>query len=199
MKNLTVFASGRGSNFEAILRKIKSQKLKAHIALVVSNNPKAKIIETAKKNKIEVFLYTKDVSEKKLLKKLKEVKTDYIILAGYLKRISSKMIKKYPNKILNIHPALLPAFGGKGYYGLHVHEAVINSGVKYSGPTIHFVDEQYDHGAIVAQKVVPVLDTDDAQSLQKRVLKEEHKLFWKAIKSVVENKIKIQGKRVLSK
>jgi len=199
MKKLTVFASGQGSNFEAIFKKIKSKELKAHIALVVSNNPKAKIIETAKKNKIEVFLYTKDVPEKELLKKIKEVKTDYIILAGYLKRISSKMIKKYPNKILNIHPALLPAFGGEGYYGLHVHEAVIDSGVKYSGPTIHFVDERYDHGAIIAQKAIPVLETDNAQSLQKRVLKEEHKLFWKAIKSVVENKLKVQGKRVLSK
>lgn len=116
-------------------------------------------------------------------------KVDHILLAGYLKLIPAELIRAFPRSILNIHPSLLPAFGGKGYYGVKVHRAVIASGARYSGPTIHFVDEHYDTGRILAQRVVPVLPTDTAEELASRVLHEEHRIYVEVAAALCEERI----------
>lgn len=118
-----------------------------------------------------------------------EHKVDYVILAGYLRLIPGELVRAFKRAILNIHPALLPAFGGKGYYGAKVHAAVVASGARFSGPSIHFVDEEYDTGPILAQAVVPVLPTDTPQQLAARVLKEEHKLYPKCVAALVEGRV----------
>jgi len=141
----------------------------------------------------------RDEFDEKLLSVVKENEADLVILAGYMKILSPKVIKAYKNKILNIHPALLPQFGGKGMYGIHVHEAVLKSGMKVSGVTVHIVDEIYDHGAIVLQKCVPVEDNDTPESLAERVLKVEHQLYSEAIQLFAKDKIEIRENRVYIK
>lgn len=119
---------------------------------------------------------------------LRELKADFILLAGYLKLIPVELVQAYPRSIMNIHPSLLPAFGGKGYYGLKVHKAVIASGARYSGPTVHFVDEHYDTGRTLAQRVVPVLANDTPEQLAARVLNEEHKVYVEAVAALCEDR-----------
>lgn len=196
-KSLAVFASGRGSNFEAIYRQIRSGRLSAEISLIICNNPAAGIISSAEKKQIPVLLLNKKGTLPSLLKHLKKNKIDLIILAGYLRMIPASVIREYKNRILNIHPALLPCFGGPGFYGLRVHKAVLKSGARFSGPTVHFVTPKYDEGPIILQKTVPVLDRDTPETLQKRVLKQEHRLYWKAIELVIQKKYIIQGNRIL--
>jgi phosphoribosylglycinamide formyltransferase-1 len=194
---IAVFASGRGSNFEAILRKVKTGKLEAEIAVVVASNPHAGILEIARKNGIQTCILNGNETDMDIITMLRGFGVEFIVLAGYLRKIGDGLVKAFPQKILNIHPALLPAFGGKGYYGLKVHEAVIESGVKYTGVTVHFVDNEYDHGAIVMQDVVKVKDTDDARTLQKRVLKHEHRIYWKALRKVLRREFKVEGRRII--
>jgi phosphoribosylglycinamide formyltransferase 1 len=196
-KRLCIFASGKGSNFEIILKKIRQGKLQAEIALLVSNNPEARALRTAEKNHIRTVTVPADGSANDLAGILEAAKIDFIILAGYLRKIPEEVVGKWSNRIINIHPALLPSFGGKGFYGIRVHEAVIASGVKFSGVTVHFVNNEYDAGPIIWQSVVPVHDSDDAHTLQKRVLKTEHEIFWKAVKLAIEGKARIEGRRVL--
>ncbi|XP_011095973.1 phosphoribosylglycinamide formyltransferase, chloroplastic isoform X2 [Sesamum indicum] len=141
------------------------------------------IVFPTRKDKEDVF------SAEDLVIALKSLKVDFILLAGYLKLIPAALIRAYPKAILNIHPSLLPAFGGKGYYGMKVHKAVIASGARYSGPTIHYVDEQYDTGCILAQRVVPVLAKDTAEELAARVLHEEHKLYVEVSAALCEERI----------
>jgi len=119
-----------------------------------------------------------------------------ICLAGYMRLVTPALIRRFPNRIMNIHPALLPAFGGKGMYGHRVHEAVIESGVRYTGVTVHFVDDQYDHGPIILQKVVDVLPDDTPDSLAARVLKEEHKLYARAVRLFADDRLRVEGRRV---
>lgn len=199
---LAIFASGRGSNFEAILSNIISKKLNAHIVAVISNNSQSGALETALTHNIPAFhvsqkqFATESDFSKHLLEILKQAQTDLIVLAGYMKKISSEIINEYKNRILNIHPALLPSFGGKGLYGHYVHEAVLAYGCKVSGVTVHLVDDGYDTGPPILQKCVPVLEDDTADTLAARVLKEEHKIYSQAIQLFAMDRIQIKGGRV---
>jgi len=195
MKNIAVFASGGGSNFRAIHNHILSGKIPGEIVLAVSNNPNCGAINYADENSIHIFIVNKtrypipDTLEFTLLQALSNSDVDLICLAGYMKMIPQNIVQQYKNKILNIHPALLPNFGGKGYYGMKVHEAVLKSGAEYSGATVHFVDEKYDHGPIIAQRKVKILDTDTVEALAERVLKVEHELYPEVVKASCENRI----------
>ncbi len=201
--NIAVFASGRGSNLMAILNAIKEGFLKARVSVVISNNSNAGALEIARANGIDALhISRKQFSSdeeyvKKILQELKSRNVELIVLAGYMKKIPSEIVKEYRNRILNIHPALLPSFGGQGMYGLNVHKAVIESGVKITGVTVHIVDEEYDHGPIVMQKAVEVKDDDTPETLAERVLKVEHEVYPQAIKLFVEGKVKVLGRKVL--
>ncbi|HMS34241.1 MAG TPA: phosphoribosylglycinamide formyltransferase [Ignavibacteria bacterium] len=189
--NICVFASGAGSNFKAILDSIKKGYLKSKVCLLITNNPDCGAVSIAEKNNIEHIainrkLYPDHPGRKYsdiFLKALIKNKTDIIVLAGYMKMIEPEVLKKYKNRIINIHPALLPSFGGKGMYGINVHKAVIASGVKVTGITVHFVNERYDEGKIIFQKCCEVKNGDDEFTLQKRVLKMEHRYYPRVIKS----------------
>ncbi len=202
---LLVLASGGGTNLQAIIDAIEQGKLNAEIKAVVSNNSKAFCLERARQHDIQAIhlshkmFATPEEFDQRFLAILKENEADLIILAGYMKMLSPTIIRAYKNRILNIHPALLPSFGGEGMYGIHVHEAVINSGAKVSGVTVHLVDEVYDHGAIVLQEAVPVLDDDTPESLQERVLKTEHKLYSQAIQLFAEEKVDVKDNRTYIK
>ena len=205
MKRIAVFASGRGSNFQAILEQIKKGFIPASIELCITNNPEAGIIEIAEANGIPVKIYPpKDYSDSQafnqaILTALIEAEIDYIILAGYLKLIGRQIVDRYNNKIINIHPALLPSFGGKGMYGHHVHEAVFNRGVKLSGATVHLVNNEYDAGPIVLQKSVSIEDAISDEEIAKRVLKIEHEIFPQAVKLLIEDRLEVNGVRVTIK
>jgi phosphoribosylglycinamide formyltransferase-1 len=200
--NLCVFASGRGSNLQAILKARQKNKIKSEVKLIISNNSTAYALQTAIQNNIpglhislKQFKNEKEYTSK-LLDILKKYNIELIILAGYMKLIPAEIIKKFKNRIINIHPALIPAFSGHGLYGIRVHEAAIEYGVKFSGVTVHLVDEIYDNGPIVLQKPVKVIDSDDAETLQKRILKYEHKILPDAIKLFESKKFNIKGRRV---
>lgn len=173
---------------QAIIDEIEAGVINAEIAGLIVNRPEIKAIERAEKFEIPVSLIT-DKDEKtfteKLEKKLKEWNPDLIVLAGFLKKIPDQIIKEYKDKIINIHPALLPKYGGKGYYGLNVHKAVIESGEKESGCTVHYVNEEYDKGPIIKQAKVPVHPSDTPEILAKRVLQAEHKLLPSVIKNLI--------------
>jgi len=187
MMNVAFFVSGGGSNFRAVLEKKKSGDLKINIPLVISSSETAGANETAKNENIELFVVNKENSAQ-LLPCLLNKQIDLIVLAGYLKKIPDEIIKAFNGKIINIHPSLLPSFGGKGMYGENVHKAAIERGVKFSGLTIHLVDEEYDNGKILFQKVVEVLPDDTPQALGKRILAQEHDSLWRIIKDFTENR-----------
>ncbi|MBN1352415.1 phosphoribosylglycinamide formyltransferase [candidate division KSB1 bacterium] len=197
---LAILASGRGSNFEAILTNIQQKKLDAAVQIVISNNSKAGVLELARKNDIPAMhlshrqFDSPEQFDEKLLSVLKECGANFIVLAGYMKLLSAKIIGAYRNRILNIHPALLPSFGGKGMYGIHVHEAVLAYGCKVTGVTVHLVDEKFDHGAPIIQRCVPVLSDDTPQTLAQRVLGVEHQVFTEALRLFAENRIEIRGR-----
>jgi len=200
--NIAVFASGRGSNFQAILNAIDDGRLPAVVTLLVSNNSNAGAMELARSRNIPaIHLNQKQYSsaqlyEEQLLQLLTRYKVELIALAGYMKRIPTVVIDRFRNRILNVHPALLPAFGGAGMYGIHVHEAVLASGVKVTGVTVHVVDEEYDKGPIVMQKCVDVLDDDTPESLAARVLPVEHELYPRAIAAFANKRVRIEGRKV---
>nr|XP_043623108.1 phosphoribosylglycinamide formyltransferase, chloroplastic isoform X2 [Erigeron canadensis] len=177
-KNLAVFVSGGGSNFRAVHQAILSGDVHGQFVVLVTNKHDCGGAQYAREKGIPVIVYPgkkgepQALSSDDLVAALSQYEIDFILLAGYLKLIPSELIQAYPKSILNIHPSLLPAFGGKGYYGTKVHKAVIASGARYSGPTIHFVDENYDTGRILAQRVVPVLANDTAEELAARVLRQ---------------------------
>ena len=203
--NLVVSASVGGTNLQAIIDNIEKGIVDAQIRAVISNNSKSGALERARKHNIpDIHLSHKQFAtpeefDQKLLSILKEKETDLVVLAGYMKMLSPTVIRAYKNRIINIHPALLPSFGGEGMYGIHVHEAVIESGVKVTGVTVHTVDEVYDHGPILFQKCVPVLSDDTPESLQKRVLPHEHKAYSTVIQLFAEEKIEIKDNRALIK
>jgi formyltetrahydrofolate-dependent phosphoribosylglycinamide formyltransferase len=190
--NICVFASGAGSNFKAILDSIKKGFLKSKVCLLITNNPDCGAVKIAESNCIGYAVINKKLYnglsaieyQDKFLEELRKHKTDLIVLAGYMKMIEPEVLKKFKNKIINIHPALLPSFGGKEMYGINVHKAVIASGVKVTGITVHFVNENYDEGKIIFQKCCDVKEDDDEFSLQKRVLKLEHRYYPQVIKSI---------------
>jgi phosphoribosylglycinamide formyltransferase-1 len=202
LKRLAVFASGRGSNFQAILEQINKGIIPATVGLCLTNNPKAGVIDIARENQIPIKICspkeypdTQSFNED-ILNALIESNIDFIILAGFLKLIGKQIVDRFSNKIINIHPALLPSFGGKGMYGHHVHDAVYNRGVKISGATVHLVNKDYDAGPIVIQKVVSVEDAISPEDIAQRVLKIEHEIFPQAVKLLVEEKIEVNGLRV---
>ena len=199
--NIAVFASGRGSNFEVLLNAIERGHLPAHVVLSLSNKAEAGALEIARSRNIPAVhinqqqFPSEDAYVTKLLELFGQHRVELIALAGYLKRIPSRLIERFRNKILNVHPALLPSFGGAGMYGMHVHEAVINSGVKVSGATVHMVDEEYDRGPIVMQKTVDVASDDTPQTLAAKVLRVEHEIFPQALKAFAENRVRIEGRK----
>jgi phosphoribosylglycinamide formyltransferase-1 len=200
--NIAVFASGRGSNFLAILNAIQSGALSARVALLLSNNANAGALETARERNIPAL----HVSEKQfqsteyfsaaVLDVLHKNNVDFIALAGYLKKIPPVVVRQYRNRILNVHPALLPKFGGPGMYGHHVHEAVIAAREPISGATVHLVDEEFDRGPIVLQKSVAVSPSDSPETLAQKVLAIEHEIYPIALTAFAEKRVQIEGNTV---
>jgi phosphoribosylglycinamide formyltransferase-1 len=198
-----VFASGGGSNFQALLDRAAAGDLHVEFALLIGNNSKAAAFERARSKGIPVLhvspahFESEDAYSASLLATLRESAVNLIILAGYMKKLPQAIVREFRHRIVNIHPGLLPAFGGKGMFGHHVHEAVLAYGAKLSGVTVHFVDEEYDHGPIILQEPVPVLDGDTPDTLAARVLKVEHASYWRAIEAIARGTIRIEGRQVI--
>ena len=193
MLRLAVLISGGGSDLQSIIDEHKKGNINCEIALVISNRKSAYGLERAKQAGISTACI-KD--QKELLKKLQDEKIDFIVLAGYLAILQEDLIKAYPNKIINIHPSLIPSFCGPGMYGLHVHEAALAKGVKVSGATVHFVSEEVDGGPIIYQEAVSIADLDTAEAIQKRVLEIEHKILPMVVLYYCEDRIRIEKGRV---
>lgn len=202
MLNIAVFVSGRGSNLRAIHAATEDGSLDAHIVLVLSSRDDAPALGWAADHGIAhsslQHVPGADMAES-ILRLLEEAAADFIVLAGYMKRIPGEVVRSFRGRMINVHPALLPAFGGKGMYGHHVHEAVLASGVRVSGATVHIVDEEYDRGPIVLQRCVPVEDDDTADSLAARVLTVEHALLPAALQLFSEDRITVRDGRVYIK
>ena len=198
MKNLGILLSGRGSNFEAIARNVAAGKIPdARIAIVISNRTDAGGIETAKRLGLETLVIPskgkdREAHDREVVSALQAHKVDLVCLAGYMRLLSPWFVKQFPQRILNIHPSLLPAFPG-----LEAQQQAFAYGVKVSGCTVHFVDEELDHGAIIVQKAVPVLDTDNEHSLATRILEQEHIAYAEAINLVLNRRFRLAGRRLL--
>ncbi|KAL4192338.1 hypothetical protein AMTRI_Chr06g193850 [Amborella trichopoda] len=194
-KKLAVFVSGGGSNFKSLHEASLQGRIHGEISVVVTDKPGCGGSEYANEKGIPVVCFPRRsslptaLSPFDLITRLREFQVDFLLLAGFLKLVPVELVQAYPRSILNIHPSLLPSFGGKGYYGLKVHKAVIASGARYSGPTIHFVDEHFDTGRILAQRVVPVLAKDTPEELAARVLHEEHQLYVEVVEALCEERI----------
>jgi phosphoribosylglycinamide formyltransferase-1 len=185
VKKIAILASGGGSNAEVIITHLQDST-EITVALIVSNNANAYVLERAKNHNIKSYVHSpEDVLNGKLLNVLKEDEIDFIVLAGYLKHINTDLLNYYHNKIVNIHPALLPKFGGKGMYGMNVHNAVVAAGEAESGITIHYVNEHYDEGAIIEQHKCQLDKNDAADEVQKKVLALEHKFFAPCIEELI--------------
>lgn len=189
MKNIVIFASGNGTNAENIIKHFKNSSL-ARVALVVSNKPDANVLEKAKHHHIPTHIINNEdlVNPNKLVSLLKDLPADLIILAGFLRKIPDKLLVHFPNRILNIHPALLPKYGGKGMYGKNVHEAVIASGDKESGISIHYINSHYDEGEIVLQKKCTVTEKDTSESLAQKVHRLEYEWYPVVIEKIIREK-----------
>jgi phosphoribosylglycinamide formyltransferase-1 len=194
-----VLVSGRGSNLQAVIDNIEQRRLSAEISVVISDQADAFALERARKHGIAaVHISAKGYKSKRedydalLVAELRKHNADLIILAGFMRIISKVLVKAFPYRIMNIHPALLPSFPG-----LHVQKAAIEHGVKFSGCTVHFVDEGMDTGPIIIQAAVPVLDNDTEDSLAARILAQEHKIYSQAIQLFAEGKLRVKGRRVL--
>ncbi len=198
MHNLGILLSGRGSNFEAIAKNIAAGKIPgAQIAVVISNKPEAGGLETARRLGLTALAIpskgvAREEHDRKVVAALKEHKVELVCLAGYMRLLSPWFVQQFPRRILNIHPSLLPAFPG-----LEAQEQAFAYGVKVSGCTVHFVDEELDHGAIIVQKTVPVYDSDDEHTLAARILEQEHIAYSEAIGIVLEGKYEIVGRRLV--
>ena len=196
MKNLGILLSGRGSNFEAIAKNVAAGKIPdARIAVVISNQPEAGGIETAGRLGFNVLVIPskgkgREEHDHEIVAALQKHKVDFVCLAGYMRLLSPWFVRQFPHRILNIHPSLLPAFPG-----LEAQEQAFAYGVKVSGCTVHFVDEELDHGPIIVQKTVPVLDSDDQHRLSARILEQEHIAYSEAIRIVLEGGYEIAGRR----
>ena len=201
MLNIAVFISGGGTNLQAIINAVKENKINGKIKLVFSNRKNAYGLIRAQNESIDTFylnrkkFFCNEEYDERILEELERKNIDLIVLAGYLNILSSKFVSKYSNRIINIHPSLIPSFCGDGFYGENVHKAVIKSGVKFTGATTHFVDENVDTGAIILQDVVPVLINDDFETVAKRVLEIEHEILVKTVKAFCDNKIVFKDNR----
>ncbi|MCR4429978.1 MAG: phosphoribosylglycinamide formyltransferase [Tepidanaerobacteraceae bacterium] len=207
MQNLKlgVLVSGSGTNLQSIIDSIESGYLQAEVVVVISSKEGAYALERAKRHNIPAYAVERrnfDSQEKyedEIIELLKKHRVELVVLAGFVKVLSPHFVRAFPNRIMNIHPALIPSFCGKGFYGKKVHEAVINYGAKITGVTVHFVDEGTDTGPIILQKAVPVEDDDTPETLAARVLEEEHRVYPEAIKLYSEGRLEIRGRRVLIK
>jgi len=198
MKNIGILLSGRGSNFEAIAKNVSEGEIPdARIAIVISNKAEAAGIATAKGLGLETLVIPskgkeREDHDREVVAALQHHKVDLICLAGYMRLLSPWFVKQFPHKILNIHPSLLPAFPG-----LEAQQQAFAYGVKVTGCTVHFVDEELDHGAIIVQKSIPVLDTDDEHTLAARILQQEHIAYSEAVDIVLEGRYEITGRRLV--
>ena len=197
MKKLGILLSGRGSNFEAIARNVQAGKIPAEIVIVISNKEEALGLATARNLGLATrFIPSKgkerEAFDREVVAVLKEFQVDLVCLAGFMRILSPYFIREFPGRILNIHPALLPCFPG-----VEAQKQALDYGVKFTGCTVHLVDEGVDTGPIVCQAVVPVLDDDTAETLAARILKEEHRIYSEAICLLVEDRIRIEGRRTL--
>lgn len=200
MFKLAVLVSGGGSNLQAIIDSIKDGKLNCKIEMVISDREGAYGLERARINNIPAYLVDRKIYGSETSDKIYELlngKVDLIVLAGFLSILKGDLIAEFKNRIINIHPSLIPAFCGNGMHGMNVHRSAIEYGVKFSGCTVHFVDEGTDTGPIILQKVVPVYDEDTPEILQKRILVEEHKALPEAIGMMAEGKIKVNDRKVM--
>jgi formyltetrahydrofolate-dependent phosphoribosylglycinamide formyltransferase len=196
---IAVFVSGRGSNLNAILN-FPDLKNLIEVYAVVSDKTDCKAFEIAKKFGIKTFTVGDGegkISNENIAETLLNMDVNFIVLAGYLKLIPTRLIEKFENRIINIHPDLLPAFGGKGMYGMNVHRAVFNSSVKVSGATVHMVDKTYDTGKIIAQRCVDISDVKSPDEIAERVLKIEHQLLPEVLKAFTEDRVKIESDRII--
>lgn len=200
MKRIAVFASGGGTDFQSVIDANAVAPF-CEIAYLVASKPNIGALTRAEKAGIKTLVYDKTTESKtefyaRLTKALQNAGVDYIVLAGWLLVIPAEFIENFTDRIINIHPSLIPSFCGVGYYGLKVHEKAIEYGVKVSGATVHFVEADVDGGAIIMQRAVAVEDNDTAETLQQRILKEEHKMLPQCVKLLCEGKIRKEGRNV---
>jgi phosphoribosylglycinamide formyltransferase-1 len=197
LKKLGILLSGRGSNFEAIAASVESGRLPAEIAIVIANRADALGLESARRRGLNARLIiskgrSREEHDAEVVAALREAKVDLVCLAGYMRLLSPEFVSAFPRRIVNIHPSLLPAFPG-----LDAQKQALDYGVKVSGCTVHFVDEHLDHGPIILQKTVPVLDTDDEHALSARILEQEHIAYTEAIRLVLSGEIEVQERKVV--
>ena len=205
MKRLVYLVSGGGTNMQAVLYAIANGEINAESIEVISSNHEAYALKRAEKAGIPTKVFARadyensgEKRDEALLKELQRLDPDYVLLVGYLGILSSEIIREFKYRLINIHPALLPDFGGSGYYGLNVHKAVLKAGVRTTGATVHFVSEEIDGGLIIRQKSTDVRDGDTPESLQKRVLDEcEHPLLVGVVKDLCDDKIKVDGGKII--
>ena len=200
MKKIAVFASGGGTDFQSVIDANERENF-CVIEYLVASKPNIGAIERAQKHGIKTLVFDKTAETKeefysRIANTLKAAGVEYIVLAGWLLVVPASFIKEFENAIINIHPSLIPSFCGMGYYGIHVHKKAIEYGVKLSGATVHFVEADVDGGAIIMQRAVPVEPDDTPESLQARILKEEHTLLPQCVKLLCEGKVKKEGRRV---
>ncbi len=201
-KNIAVLVSGHGTNLQAIINAQESGLINGKIVLVISNKIDAFALERAKKAGIQgMFINpktqpTNEDYDKQLVQVLTSYKIDLIVLAGWLRILTNELLAPYHNRIINIHPSLLPSFGGAGMYGMNVHRAALEYGVKYTGATAHFVDDDVDGGAVIDQSVVKVDIDDTPETLHSKVIHEEHRLLTKVVRAYCDDKIVMNGRRV---
>jgi len=203
MIKVGVLASGNGTNLQAILDATQAPKsIGARVAVVISNEPQAFALERARKMGVDAVVVnhrdfdTRERFEEKLIEELDSREVDLVCLAGFMRILTPFFVRHYQGRMMNIHPALLPLFGGKGFYGDKVHRAALESGMKFSGCTVHFVTEETDGGPIILQAVVPILDDDTAETLAGRIHKKEHEIYPEAVKLFAEGRLEVTGKRV---
>jgi len=202
-KRLGVLISGGGTNLQAVMDAVAEGRIPAEISLVLSDRRDAYGLTRARQSSIPArYINKKEFADSRefnraILDRLTQYQVDYVVLAGYLSILSGELVDHYPNRIVNIHPSLIPSFCGMGCYGVHVHQAVLDYGAKVTGATVHFVDEGTDTGPIILQKPVVVLPEDDARSLAARVLEAEHEILPEAVELLVRGKLKVMGRKVV--
>ncbi len=201
MIRIAVLASGSGTNLQSIINACESGVINGEVVAVISNVEGAYALERARKHGIEAIPIPsrgrkRKEHEKEVLAELDRIEPDLIALAGYMRMLTAEFIERYEGRIMNIHPALLPCFGGKGMYGENVHRAVLDSGARFSGCTVHFVTPEVDRGPIIVQRCVPVKDGDTVETLKARVLEEEHRAYPEAIRLFAEGRLRVEGNRV---
>lgn len=202
MLNVGVLASGNGTNLQAILDACQTGKIPAQVVVVISNEPNAFALERARKHGVDTVIVNhrdfenRERFEEKLIQELDSRNVGLVCLAGFMRILTPFFVNHYQGRMMNIHPALLPLFGGKGFYGEKVHQAALESGMKFSGCTVHFVTAETDGGPIILQAMVPILDDDTPETLAARIHEKEHEIYPEAVKLFAEGRLVCEGKRV---